>query len=457
MTRTPPAPPEARPPGRIPGAAPAGARSAGRSTGAVPTGGRTGTGAVPADPPAAVSPGMAARISLGRALTNESRSFFLLLGTTVFLVAFGLVMVLSSSSVESFVDERNPFSAFFTQGGAAVVGVPIMLIASRLPPRFWQRIAVPVLIFAMLLQVLVFSPLGYGYGGNTNWLNLGFVSIQPSELSKFALVLWLGQVLSARHDQLHDGRKLFAYVVPVAGVLIGLVLLGRDLGTVLIMAAIVVGGLFFAGVRLRFLAVGVAAMGALAFLFSRFSTSRVDRINAWLSGCTTDYLDTCWQVKHGTWALASGGIFGVGLGNSKAKWSWLPEADNDFIFAVVGEELGLIGALVVLMLFVVLAVAFLRVANTAPDRFSRIVASAIMVWVLVQAFVNIAVILGVLPVLGVPLPLISSGGSSLITTLAAIGVALSIARAGHHSRLKDGLAAAPTPLRARRPAGQAAR
>jgi cell division protein FtsW len=417
-----------------------------------PGAGRTGSVAVP---PAAPSPGMAARISLGKALSAESSSFFLLLGTTVFLVAFGLVMVLSSSSVESFVDKRNPFSAFFTQGGAAVLGLPLMLILSRFKPWVWQRLAVPALVIATILQLLVFTPLGYGYGGNTNWLNLGVVSIQPSEASKFALVLWLGQVLSTRHDQLNDGKKLFAFVVPIAGVLIGLVLLGRDLGTGLIMAAIVFGGLFFAGVRLRFLAIGAVGMGALAFLFSRFSTSRVDRINAWLTGCTTDYLDTCWQVKHGTWALASGGILGVGLGNSKAKWSWLPEADNDFIFAVIGEELGLIGALVVLLLFVVLAFAFLRVAHTAPDRFSRIVASAIMVWVLVQAFVNIAVILGVLPVLGVPLPLISSGGSSLITTLAAIGVALSIARAGN-PHLQD----APvrtSPFRIRRPAGQGAR
>ncbi|BDZ47354.1 hypothetical protein GCM10025866_32630 [Naasia aerilata] len=176
-------------------------------------------------------------------------------------------------------------------------------------------------------------------------------------------------------------------------------------------------------------------------MFSRFSTSRVDRINAWLSGCQTDYLDTCWQVKHGTWALAAGGVFGVGLGNSKAKWSWLPEADNDFIFAVIGEELGLIGAVVVLFLFVVLAVGFLRVVQASPDMFSRIVTSAIMVWVLSQALVNIAVILGVLPVLGVPLPLISSGGSSLIMTLAALGIVLSIARAAHVAEPEPALVA----------------
>ncbi|BDZ47355.1 hypothetical protein GCM10025866_32640 [Naasia aerilata] len=185
---------------------------------------------------------MAARISLGRSLTAESSSFFLLLGTTLFLVAFGLVMVLSSSSVESFVDQRNSFSAFLTQGGAAVIGVPLMLILSRLPPRAWKVLALPALAVATILQLLVFTPLGYGYGGNRNWLDIGFMSIQPSEVSKVALVLWLGQVLSARHHQLADGRRLIALVVPVAGVLIGLVLIGRDLGTALIMAAIVFGG-----------------------------------------------------------------------------------------------------------------------------------------------------------------------------------------------------------------------
>jgi cell division protein FtsW len=375
--------------------------------------------------------GMAARISLGRTLATESSSYFLLLGVTIFLVAFGLVMVLSSSSVESFVDDRNSFSAFVTQGWAAAAGVPAMLIMSRANPRFWQRMAVPALIVATALQLLVFTPLGYGYGGNRNWLNVGFTSIQPSEISKLALVLWLGQVLSTRHHLLDSGKRLFGLIVPIAGLMIGLVLLGKDLGTAIIMAAIVFGALFFAGVKLRFLALGGAAATIIALIFSRMSDSRVDRINAWLSGCQTDYLDTCWQVQHGTWALAAGGVFGVGLGNSKAKWSWLPEADNDFIFAVIGEELGLLGALVVLLLFVVLAFSFLRIVSSAPTQFARIAVSAVMVWVLVQAFVNIAVILGVLPVLGVPLPLISSGGSSLIFTLLGIGIALSIARAPH--------------------------
>jgi cell division protein FtsW len=159
-------------------------------------------------------------------------------------------------------------------------------------------------------------------------------------------------------------------------------------------------------------------------------SSRQNRIQAFLSGCKTadDFAGNCWQTVHGWWALASGGFFGVGLGNSKLKWSWLPEADNDFIFAIIGEELGLLGAILVLVLFIVLAITFVRIVRANSDPFARITVSAVMVWIVGQAFVNIAVVLGVLPVLGVPLPLISAGGSALVTSLIGIGIVLSFAR-----------------------------
>jgi cell division protein FtsW len=208
------------------------------------------------------------------------------------------------------------------------------------------------------------------------------------------------------------------------------VVLGGDLGTVIILVAIVLGTLFFAGVRLRFLLPPIVLIALAAAAIALSGGSRQDRIAAWQSGCSTDadYNGLCWQTLHGWWALASGGIFGVGLGNSKAKWSWLPEADNDFIFAIIGEELGLLGAIVVLALFVVLAISFVRIIRASNDPVARITVSAVMTWILVQAFVNIAVVLGLLPVLGVPLPLISAGGSALVTTLFAIGIVLSYAR-----------------------------
>jgi cell division protein FtsW len=175
-------------------------------------------------------------------------------------------------------------------------------------------------------------------------------------------------------------------------------------------------------------------VGILGFIAAFATGSRQNRIGSYLEGCTSDATQSCWQTIHGWWALASGGIFGVGLGNSKAKWSWLPEADNDFIFAIIGEELGLIGAILVLVLFIVLAVSFVRIIRANSDPFARIATAAVMVWLVGQAFVNIAVVLGILPVLGVPLPLISAGGSALVTSLIGIGIVLSFAR---HAPVRD--------------------
>jgi cell division protein FtsW len=239
----------------------------------------------------------------------------------------------------------------------------------------------------------------------------------------------VGWVLARKQVLLGDWKHVALPIAPVALVAIGFVLIGNDLGTATIMIGIVLGCLFFAGVKLRFILAATVGLALVGLAFAQLSASRQRRIDAWLNGCQPgDYADICWQVQHGTWALASGGLFGVGLGNSKAKWNWLPEADNDFIFAVIGEELGLIGAIVVLVLYVVMAIAFARILRGTTDPFARIVTGAVMVWVVGQAIVNIAVVLGLLPVLGVPLPLISAGGSALIATLLAIGVVLSFAR-----------------------------
>lgn len=383
----------------------------------------------PADTPRASKPAFAI-VPVRRIFGAQNRNYFLLLGTTVFLVAFGLVMVLSSSSVESNVDGEGFFGRFVRQGLVAVLGIPIMLIASRMPPRFWKRWAWPALIVGAALQLVVFLPgLSYDYGGNRNWISVGGFQLQPSEFVKIALIVWVAWVLSTKQDLLGDWKHVALPIVPVAGAAIGFVLIGSDLGTAIVMGMIVFGCLYFAGVRLKFLAVGLLGVSLLAVLMAFASPSRAERITVWMNGCSSaDYSGLCWQVQHGFWALAAGGLFGSGLGNSKAKWNWLPEADNDFIFAIIGEELGLIGALVVLILFVVLAIAFVRIIRASRDNFARIVTGGVMVWVVGQAFVNIAVVLGVLPVLGVPLPLISAGGSALIATLLGIGVVLSFAR-----------------------------
>jgi len=377
------------------------------------------------------SRGPAAVIAVKRLFAAETGNYFLLLGTTLFLVVFGLIMVLSSSAVESFKISGDFFNGFVRQVLFATIGVPLMLIAARMRASFWKRWSGIFLLIALGLQFLtVATPLGSERGGNRNWITIGSFTGQPSELVKVSLVIWLGYILFKKRDVMDNWRELVVPLVPIGGAAIGLVLLGGDLGTSIILTAIVMGAVFFAGVRLRFLAVPIVLIGIAGAIAASTRSSRQERIQAFLSGCKSadDHLGNCWQTVHGWWALASGGFFGVGLGNSKAKWSWLPEADNDFIFAIIGEELGLLGAILVLALFIVLAIAFVRIIRASTDPFARVTVGAVMVWVVGQAFINIAVVLGLLPVLGVPLPLISAGGSALVTTLVGIGIVLSFAR-----------------------------
>jgi len=370
-----------------------------------------------------------ARVRVRKVFEATSPDYFLLLGITLFLVIFGLVMVLSSSSIESHVAGNSFFASFLHQGLFALLGIPLMLLASTVPISVWKRVAWRGVCGALVLQLLVFTPMGFGYGGNRNWLNLGVISFQPSELLKLTLILWLGLILSKKEGSFISLREVWLPIGVIAFVAVALVGVGNDLGTLSIMLMIVFGTMFFSGINLRFLTPAAAIVMASGLVMAFSGASRTKRINSWLHGCTeADYLYWCWQPIHGTWALAAGGVFGVGLGNSKAKWSWLPEADNDYIFSIIGEELGLIGAIVVLILFIILAVIFMRIIRKNNDPFARAVTSGVMIWTVGQAFVNIAVVLGVLPVLGVPLPLISAGGSSLVASLVAIGVVLSFAR-----------------------------
>lgn len=398
------------------------------------TSSRTSPRPSPKDSPAHPDPNtssaafLTARINLGKAFRADSPNFFLLLGVTIVLVVIGLVMVLSASSVDSFLKSGQFFGAFGRQAAYAAIGLPMMMVLSQLPLIFWRKWATIILAIGSVAQLLVFTPLGYESGGNRNWIDLGGFTAQPSEFLKLAIAIWLGVALPAsiRRNGSSNWKVLLA-LVPVL-VPIGFVLLGGDLGTVIIMGMIVIGATFFAGIDLRIVMIPVALGAAMVGLMAVTSPNRMARIFSFLSENCTDYTNACWQPLHGKWALAGGGIFGVGLGNSKAKWSWLPAADNDYIFAIIGEELGLIGAVLVLVLFVLLAVAFIRIMKDTVTPMVRITTGAIMVWLVGQAFVNIGVVLGVFPVLGVPLPLLSSGGTALIASLLAIGVVLSFTR-----------------------------
>jgi cell division protein FtsW len=304
-----------------------------------------------------------------------------------------------------------------------------MFIASRLPVSFWKRVAWPALIFATAFQLLVFTPLGISNAGNRNWIQIAGVQAQPAEFLKLGLALWAGYVLFRKQPLLADWRHAYIPVIPVSLIVLATVLAGRDLGTAMILVLIMLGAFFFSGVRLRLFIIPVVLFTAGVVAFALTSANRVKRIMSFLDpNCLADYLDTCYQPLHGVWGLAGGGIFGLGLGNSKEKYDWLPAAPNDYIFAIVGEELGLIGCIVVLGLFALFAVGALHVVRKTHDPFVRVVAGGITVWLVGQALINIGVVLRVFPVLGVPLPFMSQGGTSLLSVLVASGVLLSFAR-----------------------------
>ncbi|WP_295786690.1 putative lipid II flippase FtsW [uncultured Microbacterium sp.] len=372
-------------------------------------------------------PGLTARVSLGRAFRPVPSEFLLITSAALLLTLFGLVMVLSATS--ALDGAQNPFEHVLKQGVFAVVGIPLMFVLSRAPLRFWKRMAWPALIAATMFQLLVFTPLGISANGNRNWINLAGIQAQPAEFLKLALALWLGYVLFRKQTLLGDWRHVFIPIVPVAALVIATVMGGKDLGTTMILVLVLLGALFFSGVRLRiFLLPAIGALGAIA-LFALTSPDRMRRIMSFLDqDCLANYLGDCYQPLHGIWGLAAGGVFGVGLGNSAEKYDWLPAAANDYIFAIVGEELGLIGCVVVLALFALFAVGAFHIIRRTDDPFVRIVAGGITIWIVGQAMINVAVVLRVFPVLGVPLPFMSQGGTSLLSVLIGCGVLLSCAR-----------------------------
>ena len=297
----------------------------------------------------------------------------------------------------------------------------------------------------MAMQLLVFTPLGKSVNGNTNWIAVGPISIQPSEFAKLGLVLFGAAVLTRKRKLLGQFKHaLVPYVVPFAALAIGLVLLGHDLGTVIVMGAIVAAVLFTAGVSWRLFAVGGLGFGLMAAVMVLTSENRLSRFDVWL-GKDTNPFGAARQPLHGRYALADGGWWGVGLGASREKWQWLSEPHNDFIYAIIGEELGLPGTLVVLALFAVLALVCYRLVLRTNDLFIRLATGGIMAWIVVQAIVNIGAVIGLLPVIGVPLPLVSSGGSSLVTTMLALGMLLSFAR--QEPGCAEALAARPSVVR----------
>ena len=365
----------------------------------------------------------------------ESIYFYRLAGLTGFLVVFGLVMVLSSSSIDSLVANRDAYYIFSRQFLYALIGVSLMLVIASMPLNFIRNRVGLVLMVGFGLQLAV-PFIGISVNGNTNWLSIAGFTLQPSEFLKLALIMYMGWFISNRELEMDNPQRVLYPLLAVGGAAILLVMLGRDLGTAVIFAFIIFGTLLMAGAPGKILGRVALAAIALAAVATATSTSRMARITAWLNPGSASSDAFNWQFEHGTWALAAGGVFGVGLGNSKMKWSWIPEVENDFIFAVIGEELGLVGAMVVIGLFALLIASLIRVMLRAQTTFARITTLGVVIWILSQSAVNIAVVLGVLPVLGVPLPLISAGGSSLIATLAGIGLVLAFEKDNHRQPVR---------------------
>ncbi|MGC4895896.1 FtsW/RodA/SpoVE family cell cycle protein [Micromonospora sp. DT31] len=409
------------------------------------------------DPPAAASGwdlagGLAALRGL---LARPLASYYLLLSSAGLLLLIGLTMVFSATSVRDFAEAGDASASLTKQAVFAVIGIGAFWACQRLPARTFRAVSRPALGVAvallLLLNLLVALDSLFGVTSigpiraELLWLFIGPISVQPVEVAKFALVLWAAHVLARKGAALGWWKELATPLFPVVGLLF--VLVGyNDLGSMLCLLALVVGMLWAAGVRTRIFAgltaVGLVGVGLLVAAASLGAGSgsrdadnyRLGRLTMWLDPpdpktCFEQELDYCYQLVQARYAIGNGGWFGVGLGQSSLKWNWLPEAHNDFIFAILAEELGVVGCTVVLVLFAVLAYTGMRIARRVEDPFRRLAAAGVTAWLVGQAVINIGGVTGLLPLTGVPLPFISDGGSALVVTLAAIGMLASFARA----------------------------
>jgi cell division protein FtsW len=361
-------------------------------------------------------------------LTRPELPYFLIIWSTIFLCALGLTMVLSSSTVTSLQESGNSYSIFIRQFLFLILGAATAYWAFKVQGAIWLRLAKVSLTISIFILLLPFIPnLGKNINGNRNWIEIAGFTLQPSEFAKFGLILWCAFQL--RRIDLVAGKNPIGLIFPGLVVIEGLIILERDLGTALLVLIIFGGILFVSGAPIKnFLAVAILASVISAVLI--FSNSyRMSRFAALFDPFDERYYKfSGWQPAHSIMGLASGGLWGSGLGASKQKWANLAEAHTDFIFSVIGEELGLLGTLLVLALYAALIYSMLRIAIKTKDDFSRYATAGIACWFIAQVTVNIGSVTSIIPVIGVTLPFISYGGSSLLANLLAVGYVLGVAR-----------------------------
>ncbi len=387
-------------------------------------------GAIAAPGDAAARPATGWGASMRHALDRPLTSYYLLLGASTLLLTIGLMMVLSASSIDGYKNhDGNSYYWFLRQLTWVGLALPIAFVVSRMPHRVIRAFAWPGIGLALLTLALTRVPgLGVKVNGNTNWLDLGPITIQPSELAKLAVILWCADLYARKERLLGDWRHIVIPMVPVTGLVIGLVVLQNDLGTALVLFTIVLGMLWVVGAPARLFIGATTFVGVLALYLASTSQERLERLTNFADPFK-DYQGAGWQSAHGLFAMSTGGIFGKGISASQQKWGALPEAHTDFIFAVLGEELGLVGTLLVLGLFLTIAYAGFRVALRTDDPFIRYMSAGITIWLTAQMMINVGMVLALLPVVGIPLPLVSYGGSALLPSLIALGLLVSFARA----------------------------
>jgi cell division protein FtsW len=400
---------------------------AGDKAGDKAAGDRAARGSVPGGLTGITERARAARALFDRPLT----SYYVIVGITTLLLGLGLVMVLSTASVVDLSYGESPYHDFEWQLAGIAVGLPIMWLVARSSPRLFRAATYPLLAVSILGLGLTLIPgVAHSQFGASRWIAFGPVTFQPSELAKLALAVW-GADLLARKEKLGmlaDWRHMLVPLLPGTGLLALLVMGGDDLGTTSILLVICLALLWVIGIPARVFAALLILIGLVLVLLIVAKGYGSTRITDFLHPQNTNPLGPNQQAIQGKWALGSGGVFGVGLGASREKWGYVPESTSDFIFAIIGEEFGLVGTLCVTALYGGLAFAGLRIARRAPDTFSRLASAGITAWIVVQAVINMGAVIGVLPITGVPLPLVSKGLSSVLVTMIGLGMLMAFAR-----------------------------
>jgi cell division protein FtsW len=361
---------------------------------------------------------------LGRPMT----SFHLIIAVAGLLTTLGLIMVLSASGVRSYGDDGSAWVIFGKQVLWTVIGLIGAYISMRMSVRFIRRLAFTGYLVTIFLLVLVLVPgIGNIANGSRKWFVIAGLSMQPSELAKIAFAIWGAHLLAARRMERASLREMLIPLVPAAVIALALIVAQPDLGQTVSLGIILLALLWYAGLPLRVFVTSLAAVLVAGAILAMSAGYRSDRVRSWMNP-DIDPQDTGYQARQAKFALAHGGIFGDGLGQGVAKWNYLPNAHNDFIFAIIGEELGFVGAFGLLALFGLFAYTGMRIARRSADPFLRLLTATTTMWVLGQAFINIGYVIGVLPVTGLQLPLISAGGTSTAATLFMIGIIASAAR-----------------------------